>query len=71
MEMEAKPKASIEECNTDIQKWHAGNAAPKPAVLQHLSDEDLENLEKRLRRKIDVRLLPCMILIYIMNYLDR
>lgn len=71
MEVDTKPKTSVEECNVEMQKGHAGNGSPKPAILQHLSDEDLKKLEKRLRRKIDMRLLPCMILIYIMNYLDR
>ncbi|CAK7232848.1 hypothetical protein SCUCBS95973_008396 [Sporothrix curviconia] len=42
-----------------------------PPLLQDLSDEEFAALEKRLVRKIDMRLLPPLIIIYIMNYLDR
>ncbi|KAK6539869.1 hypothetical protein TWF694_008708 [Orbilia ellipsospora] len=43
----------------------------KPPLLKHLSDEEIEMLEVKLKRKIDLRLLPMIILVYIMNYLDR
>jgi hypothetical protein len=46
-------------------------AAPMPELLRQFSEEELKRLEKALLRKIDLRLLPSMILIYIMNYLDR
>ncbi|OAA60311.1 Major facilitator superfamily domain, general substrate transporter [Niveomyces insectorum RCEF 264] len=42
-----------------------------PPLLQNLSDEEYQKLERRLVRKIDMRLLPPLIIIYIMNYLDR
>ncbi|KAM6519362.1 hypothetical protein FALCPG4_013002 [Fusarium falciforme] len=42
-----------------------------PEILRSLSEEELKTLERRLLRKVDLRLLPTMILIYIMNYLDR
>ncbi|KAI1254959.1 hypothetical protein MGN70_003021 [Eutypa lata] len=42
-----------------------------PPLLRNLPPEELKALEKKLVRKIDIRLLPTMILIYIMNYLDR
>lgn len=42
-----------------------------PECLRHMSQEELNNLEKGLLRKVDRRLLPMMIIIYIMNYLDR
>lgn len=35
-----------------------------------LSDEELE-IENRLRRKIDIRIMPLVILVYLMNYIDR
>jgi hypothetical protein len=35
-----------------------------------LSDEELE-IEKKLRRKIDIRIMPLVILVYLMNYIDR
>ncbi|KAI9810738.1 MAG: hypothetical protein M1827_006076 [Pycnora praestabilis] len=42
-----------------------------PPLVRDLSPEDRERLEANLRRKIDFRLLPMIILIYLMNYLDR
>lgn len=42
-----------------------------PPLLRDLSPEELDACEKRLLRKIDLRLLPPLIIIYIMNYLDR
>ncbi|KAK6497383.1 hypothetical protein TWF481_011792 [Arthrobotrys musiformis] len=43
----------------------------KPPLLKHLSDKEIEELEVKLKRRIDLRLLPMIILVYIMNYLDR
>lgn len=42
-----------------------------PPLVRDLSPADRERLEKSLVRKIDFRLLPPVILMYIMNYLDR
>lgn len=42
-----------------------------PPLLRDLSTEEYNALEKRLVRKMDLRLLPPLIIIYIMNYLDR
>ncbi len=39
--------------------------------LAGLSPEQLVALERRVRWKVDLRLLPTLVLIYIMNYLDR
>ena len=35
-----------------------------------LSDEELA-IEKELRLKIDIRIMPLVILVYLMNYIDR
>jgi hypothetical protein len=42
-----------------------------PECLRNMTEEQRNELEKRLLRKVDRRLLPMMIIIYIMNYLDR
>jgi len=39
--------------------------------IRSLSPEQREELEKQLKRKIDWRLLPAVIIMYIMNYIDR
>ncbi|KAL2260112.1 hypothetical protein VTK26DRAFT_6003 [Humicola hyalothermophila] len=42
-----------------------------PEFIRNLTPEEREHLEKRLKRKIDVRLLPAIIIMYILNYIDR
>ncbi|KAK6592025.1 pantothenate transporter [Botrytis cinerea] len=42
-----------------------------PAYVRNLAPEDRKRIETSLRRKVDTRLLPMIVLIYIMNYLDR
>ena len=42
-----------------------------PELVRDLAPEERQRLEKILVRKIDIRLLPMLIIIYIMNYLDR
>ncbi len=42
-----------------------------PAIIRALSAEERDALNFRLRRKIDLRLLPMMLIMYILNYLDR
>lgn len=42
-----------------------------PPLLRGLSPEEIAVLEKKLKRKIDWRMIPPLIVMYIMNYLDR
>ncbi|KAL4915522.1 major facilitator superfamily domain-containing protein [Aspergillus aurantiobrunneus] len=42
-----------------------------PAYVAGLSPEERAHVEKALIRKIDIRLLPVIIIMYILNYLDR
>ena len=55
------------------QVMHDEKAARAYREAMHggmLSDEELE-IENRLRRKIDIRIMPLVILVYLMNYIDR
>jgi hypothetical protein len=45
--------------------------AQAPEFIRNLAPEERERLEKELKRKIDFRLLPAIIIMYIMNYIDR
>ena len=38
--------------------------------LRRLSPEELE-VEKKLRKKIDMLIMPLCVLVYLMNYIDR
>ena len=42
-----------------------------PEFLRNMSLEEREHLETKLKRKIDLRLMPGIILMYILNYIDR
>lgn len=39
--------------------------------IQQMSDEEFHSVEKRLKRKLDIRLTAMIVFIYILNYLDR
>lgn len=49
----------------------AGPIREPPPLVKHLSGDERQRLELALVRKIDLRLLPMVILMYVMNYLDR
>ena len=42
-----------------------------PEFIRNWTSEERHAAEKRLKAKIDLRLMPMIILMYIMNYLDR
>ncbi|KAI5963900.1 hypothetical protein KGF57_001176 [Candida theae] len=42
-----------------------------PESLQDLTQEELKQLDKKTTKKIDMRLMPMLIFIYILNYIDR
>ena len=42
-----------------------------PEFIRNMTPEERMEVESRLKRKIDFRLMPMIILMYILNYLDR
>lgn len=44
---------------------------PLPEILQQYTKEERDHLELKLKRKIDARLMPAIIIMYILNYIDR
>lgn len=44
---------------------------PLPVEIAHLSREEQEEMEKKLVRKMDIRLMPIVILMFWLNILDR
>ena len=58
---------------TSVEPGHGVSIAKlqPPPLVEAMSREVRDEAEKKLRGKIDARLLPMIILMYIMNYLDR
>ncbi|WRT70324.1 uncharacterized protein IL334_007322 [Kwoniella shivajii] len=50
---------------------HEATVHPIPESLKNLSDKDLEVLEKTMVRKMDSIILPVIMVLYILNYIDR
>ena len=60
----------IEDATTQISSNPKVRREP-PELVRHLSPDERAAAERALTRKIDLRLLPMLVLMYIMNYLDR
>jgi hypothetical protein len=64
-------KSSAENVETVANANKPNPRKEAPAYVAGLSPEDREKAERALVRKIDLRLLPMLIIMYILNYLDR
>lgn len=42
-----------------------------PESLAALSESELDKIKRKSIWKLDARIMPCMVVMYIMNYLDR
>lgn len=42
-----------------------------PEILQHYTTTELEAMEKSIVRKLDIRTLPILVILFIVNILDR
>ncbi|PSN60698.1 retrograde regulation protein 2 [Corynespora cassiicola Philippines] len=72
----ANEKTSFERISLEkLEKLESNAAAQEdhqpPEILRHYSNEELEALEKKLVRKIDFRSLPILIVLFLLNILDR
>ncbi|KAK4926360.1 hypothetical protein LTR66_016354, partial [Elasticomyces elasticus] len=70
----SSPKGSVSDHveytpSKDVNISHLANQIP--ACLANLSPEERDQMENKLVRKIDTRLLIMMVIMYILNYLDR
>ncbi|KAK6823155.1 hypothetical protein RU639_006012 [Aspergillus parasiticus] len=63
--MNEEDRQSPSRLSKDIQTWHEESISP-----QDLTHEE-RLIEKRLVRRIDFNILPLVILVYLMNYMDR
>ncbi|PLB44933.1 MFS general substrate transporter [Aspergillus steynii IBT 23096] len=63
-------KASVQPLELSVSQKEK-NGTNRLATAQQMSPEEFAIAEKRLKRKLDVRLLLCVWVIFVMNYLDR
>ena len=68
----AKTSSPHDDNNNNPDQDHVqGRALQPPAWIAALGPGERISLEKKLKRKIDLRLMPAIILMYILNYIDR
>lgn len=70
MQTEKIESSHVEDAETSSSS-QTRNQVTLPPLLRDLSEEERAKLNVHVKRKIDLRLLPMMLLMYIMNYLDR
>ncbi|KAJ4402662.1 hypothetical protein N0V91_007036 [Didymella pomorum] len=68
-DIDKKPRANY--VDDAIPAPAEGSRLTVPPLVAAMSKEERVAAEAKLRKKIDTRLLPMIILMYIMNYLDR
>ena len=58
---------------TSIEKRRASEHVPStmPASLQGLSQAEIDKIGRSTTFKMDIIVIPCLIVMYILNYLDR
>lgn len=54
----------------DLMGEKAGLSHEEAVHFGELTHEELA-IEKKLRRKIDILIMPLVVLVYLMNYIDR
>jgi hypothetical protein len=65
------PKTKTHVSTSSTKKGKVIDDRGLPPQLRDMSPEEIAILEKKLIRKIDWRMMPTMIILQIMNYLDR
>lgn len=59
------------ELETVPQAKHGQAAREPPPYVRSLSTDERAEAERALVRKIDLRLMPALIVMYLLNYIDR
>ena len=66
-------KAVVDHVSSREDVTAAPNTSPvvMPEILRNMTEEERNHLEIKLRRKLDLRIMPILIFLYILNYIDR
>jgi hypothetical protein len=67
----AMDKAQIEDVFIEEKPQGDAGLALMPPSLAALSDAEFANLGRKATVKMDALIMPCLVIMYIMNYLDR
>ncbi|GME28486.1 hypothetical protein GTA08_BOTSDO11249 [Neofusicoccum parvum] len=62
---------NMDKHGVEVQDIKPVNALSKDDEIAQLTPEEYLVAEKRLVRKIDLRIMPCLFLVIVLNYLDR
>lgn len=68
-DIDKKPRADF--VDETVPEAAGSSKLTAPPLVAAMSREERVAAEAKLRNKVDTRLLPMIILMYIMNYLDR
>ncbi|KAI1340776.1 retrograde regulation protein 2 [Xylariaceae sp. FL0016] len=60
-----------EDIQKETQREIQNGTDTRPEILRHLTPQEMSALEARLVKKLDIRLLPIFILLFLLNILDR
>ena len=64
----------IEDSKGDTTEWELNSPEEilsRYPLLKDLSEDELDKLNRRVRRRIDLRMLPTLTICLMINYLDR
>lgn len=64
-------RKSLDKVGLEFIEGLAGADNNVPVILQQYSTEELKDMERKLVRKIDLRSLPILIILFLLNILDR
>lgn len=71
LEQPDSPSQKLEARIDHFESDSVAAAVPMPTEISSMSEEDRRKLERQLVRKIDARLMPAVIIMYLLNYIDR
>jgi hypothetical protein len=64
-------KAQIEDILIEDERRGDESQATMPVSLAGLSETEFASVGKKATVKMDIMIMPCLVIMYIMNYLDR
>lgn len=71
MDPDQKDASSEQLEDVGREAQHVSGGVPKPANLAALSEAEFAELGRRATLKMDLVIMPVLIVMYILNYLDR